>query len=416
MKYLHFNTKPQILINKKINTIAFERTYCVPYNKLDLFKIKILTNLLTYTTKDYPQENLYNEAKLKKLIMTLSCDYRIRGGNLFVSFYLTVPREGITSSFSLDDAFSLFVDSIYKPNVTNGAFDQKAFEREVSIINSQLDESDKDYYNKIIDQAMSTYDNEEISGVSLNKYRHILNSLTSKDIYEYYQFVIAQDPINLVFGNTTKKRIIDLFKKHNLYEEKKFKVEEKYFHRFPKVKKLKEKHIHSDYNQSCLFLGFKIKDYTLEESYYLSLIGDLLDGQECRMLFNALRIDNQLVYHYSSNGYLFNGGFVIYVYLQRQNKDKALEVLKETIAKLKDKEYIQEYIKKVIKGYNYDLIYELDSNDAEYRAFTRKLFHSLPGLKETIELYENMNIDSFIEFINRIELDTIYFAEGDKDE
>ena len=387
MKYLRFNTKPHIIINKKINTILFERIYPIPFNKKDLFKIKILDNLLTYTTKEYPQENLYNQAKLKNMIMTLSTSYRIRGKNLFFSFVLTVPREGITESFSLDKAFKLFVDSINNPNATNNAFDKKAFDREIKVMKSHLKESAKDYYSNNVDNAMSIYDEEEVSGISLTKYRNELNKLTPEILYDFYKEIINSNSINLIYGNTTKDRIISLYKKHNLYQEIPFKIEEKYFNKFPEVKKLKEKYIHSDYNQSCLFLGYKIKDYTLSESYYLGLLGDLLDGQECRMLFNALRIDNQLVYHYSTNGYLYNGGFVIYVYLSKHNKEKAISVVKETLELLKDKKFIKETLSHIIQGYKYDLIYELDNIDIPYRDYNNKLFHSLPGLKETLNFY-----------------------------
>ncbi len=416
MKYLRFNTKPHIIVNKKINTILFERVYPLHYDKKDLFKIKILDNLLTYTTKDYPQENLYNQVKLKSLIMSLNTSYRIRGDNLFFTFSMSVPKEGLTDSFSLDNAFKLFVDSINKPNVINNAFDKKAFEREIDVMKSNLNEGAKDYYSKNIDDAMSIYDKEEISGISLIKYRHELDKLTPEILYDFYKELISHNSINIVYGNTTKDRILSLYKKHNLYQEQSFKVEEVYFRKFPNVKKLKEKNIKSDYNQSCLFLGYKVRDYSLEESHYLGLIGDLIDGQECRMLFNALRIENQLVYHYSTNGYIYNGGFVIYVYLSKHNKDKALKVVQDTLALLKDKDFIKANLARVIQGYKYDLIYELDSTDIPYREYTRKIYHSLPGLKETINLYENLDIDSFISFIERLELDTIYFNEGDKDE
>ena len=415
MNYLNLNTKPHIIINKKIHTILFERTYCLPYNKLDVFKVRILTNLLTFTTKDYPLENEYNKEKTKRLIMNLSAEYRTRGDNLFFSFYLTVPKEGITESFNLDKAFELFVNSIFKPNVTNKAFDKKQFDREVSIMNSDLDESVNNFYNNVYEKCMKLYDDQEVLGISLLDYRHLLDELTPEDIYNYYLEIINSKAVNIIYGNTSKNRVIELYKKYNLYEESKFKIEKKYLTLLPKFTKLKESNDHSDYNQSCLFFGYKVKDYSLEENRYLNLIGELIDGRECRMLFNALRIDNQLVYHYSTGGTLYAGGFTIYVYLSKHNKDKAIEVINTTFEQLKNKDLLKENIKKVVKGYEYELIYELDRNNTPYRDYCAKLFQQLPGFKETKEFYENIDLDKFISFLNRIQLDTIVFIEGDKD-
>ena len=64
----------------------------------------------------------------------------------------------------------------------------------------------------------------------------------------------------------------------------------------------------------------------------------------------------------------------------------------------------------------YSLAYELDNDFVEFNRYLTKLLNSLPKSKELMEEFKKVDLDGFIDFVNRMQLDTICFKEGEKDE
>ena len=161
MKKLKFTQKPKIMINKETNTIDIHMIFPTKYKPEEQFKIDILSNMLSYTTKQFPIEKDCNLAKIKKLIIKLRANTIMRGTNLFFIFQMQVPREGITKDFSLDDAFEMFVNTIYNPNSDGKSFNKEAFDREISAVKSSIESAEKNIYNSNYDDFLSKYDETE---------------------------------------------------------------------------------------------------------------------------------------------------------------------------------------------------------------------------------------------------------------
>ena len=416
MKKLKFTQKPKIMINKDTNTIDIHMIFPSKYKKEEQFKIDILSNLLSYTTKEYPIEKDCNLAKIKKLIIKLRATTIMRGTNLFFIFQMQVPREGITKDFSLDDAFEMFVNTIYNPNADGKSFNKEAFDREIVAVKSSIESAEKNIYNSNYDDFLSKYDETETISFSSLKHRDLIDEITPENLYEFYKKIISGPSVNVVYGNTTKKRIIDLYKKYDLYKEDTFEIEEDYWKILKPKKKTLVDETKVPFNQSAIYYGYKVNKYKKSDAIYISVLCNLLDGPECKVLFNKLRIENQLVYHFDLATYTYCGSIIFEIFCSKHNRERVEEVLRNSIELLKDKSFLEYNIPRILKGMEYSLAYELDNDFVEFSKYMTKLLNSLPKSKELMDEFKKVDLDGFIDFVNRMQLDTICFKEGEKDE
>ena len=83
---------------------------------------------------------------------------------------------------------------------------------------------------------------------------------------------------------------------------------------------------------------------------------------------------------------------------------------------LKDKEKLNEYINILIDDMKYELIRKKDSRIKLLNDFISKKFKLNLTSEQLLRKYQQIEIDEIIEFLNRLQLDTIYFLRGEMNE
>ena len=241
-----------------------------------------------------------------------------------------------------------------------------------------------------------------------------LESANAKRSYELYkEIVLNQEPLIYVFGNY-EEDITNLLEKYFPSKSEDKKIALKYdqiFH--PKQNDYIEEN--SKFNQTALFMMYDIKDIVPEEKEYLSLIGNILGGSENDLIFKQLRLNNNLVYSSNVAKYNYYGLLLVETHLNYENKDRAIELIKETIASLKDKKFLEECIAKLLKGLEVDM---LRQSDSKYGVLVTKIDNDLNfrTLEHIYESYKNMQLDDIIAFLDRINLNTIYVLRGENND
>lgn len=416
MKEVKYNTKPIMLEDKNIRTIDISLIYPVIAKDEDTFNYEIMVSLLNTHSADFPNEKDFSVEVSKRLILHYRAYLRYVGDNLYIRFDLYIPESGIIPEYSIEEAIKFFKNIIYNPYAENGMFNEKAFEREREYILARLNDSkENNIYYQSFTKFIKTIDPEEEVFTCVDSNIKYVNMASPKRSYELYQeSIVNNDPLIYVFGNYDEEEISSLLTKYFPAKEESKIIPLKYdkvFH--------PEKHEYieetSKFNQTALFMLYEVSDFSPKEKEYLSLIGNILGQSENDLIFKQLRLKNNLVYSSNITKYIHNGLILIETYLNYENKDKAIELIKETISSLKDKKFLQECINRLLKGLEVDL---LRKQDSKYGEIVTKIDHDLKlrPLEEIYETYKNMKIDDIISFIERIELNTTYILRGEQND
>lgn len=417
MKKYTFTVNKPIYINKTgFSTIDITFMFHVPFDKKHIFDNRLLIQLLLNGSKKYPTEQEFKQAYLRKMIINYSIDTRRINNNLFYEFNLTIPDPAKVKSFSLEEAITFFLDAIYEPNVQDGKFDIMQFNREKEYIIRRIKNSSTNIYQYSYEEFINYFDDYGDLKEDLYHNTDLIEQASPADLYNYYkEVVLDNDPVIYIYGDPDKKVIDDLFKKYYNREEKEYtfvKEDDIFLKPHDEVNYIEE---NKKFNQSALYLGYKIKDMQDADKEMISLFLNLIDAPENDLLFNTLRIKNNLVYSASVSANSPWGVFFIDTCLRPENKDKAIEVIAEMFTNIKNPEYIKSSIQKLIKGYEYDLLTQLDSKYLDYNNYIREQLDQ-PKLQDRLEFCRNVNVEDVISFIDRIKLDTVYFLRGDNNE
>lgn len=417
MKQLKFNSTPYIVKNKNYSTITFELIYSSKYNMGDLVYINLLQPLIANYSKKYKTEQEFILEVTKRLIINMSFKKRILNNNLFLLFKLTIPDPRKVKNFDIENAFSFFYDMIYNPNVTNEEFDKSQFEREKEYIKSNLNESIKKISNFSYQRFISFFDDNGYLNDNMYNNINLLDEVNPKNLYKYYKRVIKNNiPICIVYGDVEKEQIYELYYKYFKRGNKQIIVNKNYnCYLIPResTQYIEEK---SNYNQSALYFGYKVKNMRERDKIYLSLLCNILCSRETNLIFNTLRVDNNLIYSYDFKCKPTNAMFFIEAYISKDSKDKAINVINEMFEKIKDKNKIKKYIDKILVGIEYELIESKDFKYFKLNNFINKKSELGFTLQDIYNGYKKIDIDKFLIFLKKVKLDTIYFLRGEPDE
>ena len=137
-KQLIFNSKPYLINNKNYSSLQFTIFFQIPYDKKYIGYDNLLKMLVMNSSLEYNTEESYNKKYKENMIIRQSLNIAKFNNNLFYEFNLIVPDPSKIKNYNLEEAFKFFIDTIYKPNITNNEFNNYYFEREKRFIKSRM--------------------------------------------------------------------------------------------------------------------------------------------------------------------------------------------------------------------------------------------------------------------------------------
>lgn len=416
IKELKFKSEPYLIKNDKFSTIEFKLFFQTKYKKDYIFYLPLLRQILLNTSKNYPTEIEYRNAYKENMIISMTMNPIILNENLFFQFSLIIPDSKKIKGYNVEKAFKFFVDMIYNPNILNGEFDHKQFERERIFLKDDIFNSMKNVNVKAQQAFLNVVDDKGIIKENIYNNMHLIEEANPKELYDIYKNVILENsPIIIVYGNVDES-INEIIKKYIKIGKKIIKFNKNYYNflvPFPKIKNIEEK---SKYNQSILYVAYKIKNANVHDKLYLNIIKNILSSGTNDLIFNKLRVEQNLIY--SSNTWCDPkvGLLVVEAYINNSSKEKTIKSIKSVINNLKNKENLNKYLNNLIDDLYYNLIRKQDSRNVKIDDFINKKFEFGYKTNELLEKYRNIKVEELIDFLDRLKLDTIYFLRGEFDE
>ena len=415
-KEIELSSKPYIIKNDKFSTIEIVMIFESKYQEKFIFYLPMLKPLLLNSSKHYPTEKEFKKAYKENMIIAQRIRNFCYNENQFFEFSLLVPDPKKVEGYDLEKAFKFFTDMIYKPNVENDEFDSKQFERERSFLKDDIYNSIKRVNTKAYQSFLEIVDDEGVIKNNIFNHLNLIEEANSKEMYNIYKkLVIENKPSIFIYGNVDKS-ITDMIKKYIKIEKENIKFPKKYDKYLKPFKKIKNIEEQSEYNQSIIYMGYKVKNMKEEDKIYLNIVKNILAYGSNDLIFKKLRTEKNLIYSSSTWCNTRVGLLTIEAYVNNESKEEVIKAVKKVIKDLKEKDQLSHYLDKLIEDVYYELIRQKDSRTIKLDDFINKKLEFSGTTDELIKKYKNIKIDDLIEFIDRLKLDTIYFLRGEFNE
>ncbi len=397
-----------------IVSVRFTKTY----DKEEGAYLKLLERLIiTGGTKKYKTlkdlskelENLYRSNIYSRFFATSK--------NMTFEMRLVMVNPKYTEDFIYEDAFKLFKEILTSPKLKDNKWDDEIFnsEKENLIRSIQNVKESPDAYGRIRFEELfykgTVYEENNYKNIKL------FENLENKKLYEIYKRLFKDYKIDVfVIGDIneekTKKEVENLLKD---FKENNNVSNELYINL--KNKNLIESKEKINTTQSNLFVGCTINNLTEEErKYKLILYNTILGTMNNSVLFVNVREKHSLCYHIGSIINRFTDTIVIDSGIDKENYDKTISLIKDSIESMKNPNVIKKLIQNAKKtleiAYNdfYDNILKI----IDYYYLNE--LSPWPSIEERRKIVEQITVEEICEIANKIEIKSIFLLEGSLNE
>ena len=277
------------------------------------------------------------------------------------------------------------------------------------IIEGKTDNKARYAYDRCIEEM---YKNKPYG---LYKYGYVedLNSITGKELYEYYKKMIAECKID-IFISGDIENITDIVKENenikNLHER-----DAKYvINTIEEKQSTEEREIKEDMDvvQGKIVIGLDVHLEDKKQKYDTVVYNAILGGTANSKMFQEVREKASLAYT-AGSGYVSNkSNIFIKCGIEIKNYEKAMQIIRKQLEDMKAGMFSDEDIQNAKKGIISGIKGIDDEQDTEITYFFgQELTDNKTTLEQYIKNIENVTKDDIIKIANSVTINTIYFLE-----
>lgn len=414
-KIIKNNITYHLINTDRFKTITVTLFFTKDFNKNDIVYGNYLTNNLVYSTKKYNTKNKIVEHGEDLYGAKISSSFGINGKCETISFTLDFINPKYTEEKYMDLSLDFLKELLLNPNVNNKEFNKDFFE----IIKSDGIASVKNIKDNpnlfaSIEYAKIMYKGTPTSYSSIPTLEDI-ESVTPRKLYDFYESLFdGTYRLDICVLGEVDNEIID--KIHNMFghiksnnKKYKFKIESKF------DLKANEKIDSLDFNQSKLYIGYKLDPMSFHEfNHVLRVYNTILGTMNDSILFNVVREANSLCYSIGSYVTRYNPSLTIYAGINKKNYDKTIELIKECVESMSDKKVLERLFDSAKKMINTYINNYYDDSISQINHYFNSEFENLEDVEIAREKINEVTIDEIIEINKKIHLNTIYMLKGDK--
>lgn len=410
----YFATNPKFIQVKETNRTIIKIIFYSKYKRQDSVKNKLMSRMLTSCNANYRTYKEFEKKKDELLIMEYWVE-NVKYNDICITiFNLTIPKEGIISSFKLEEAIKFFYDSIFNPCIIDEEFETNQFNWEKSFLYDKEKDYPRNIYQYLDEEVIKIVNEKEKTYIAHEEYMDMIKQATPKNVYQYYQKAIKNNSfITYICGNVDNKdKLLKIYNKYFKQEKENIKIDINCFKPL-KIENYKENVITTKYNQSVLVLFYQIENFTKKEQIILETLYFFLSSRENDLLFNNLRNKHNLIYTLDVK-YDKNKAFlIIKTYLNKKDIEKAQIIIQQTIEDIKIKENFELYKENLLKALKYDMYFAKDNIFNDVNETIEKEVKDNITLEEKYEQINKIQINDMINFIDRLKLIDKLTAIGD---
>lgn len=402
--------------NNKFNTTLINFVFQFKCDKSEIMAHAILCRLLSFTNGIFKEEDAFARAKLNNYVMNYNVMCQSINDVSFVNFSLLIPNEGVVDDFKIEDSIKFLLDSIYIPNIENGLYDKKLFEREKRLYTENILNNYKNVGFIAEKNMLDLLDKDGIFNKIKYKDLENIGNLSNSDVVDFYnKYIKNVKPLVFVNGKTNIKRIEKVIDRYISKMDLMDQVLITDYNNFYNNDILIDETEHSDFFQSIVYMVYTIKDYNVSDFYKLYLINLILSSSSSDLLLYNLRKKNNLVYACGSSALLKNGLLMVKAITSKKNIKLAKMVIEDVMNSLKDIDKYKDNIGNIMYRLSLNLEREKDDFYVCTSNIINEYFKSDITSEEEFDIISNIEKDDLLDVINRIELKCMYTLEGNRE-
>lgn len=373
----------------------------------------LLADLLETSTHKYPTQT----ALARQLSQLYGADVGTGVGRIGTLHSIRLKARFINDRYAFDGLMDSVIDLIHEmlfnPLIDNGSFDEPTFNLQRANLRSAIQSLDDDKQYYAATQLRNLYFDEG-SIMRLPSFGQLadLDHLSSDNLVDVYRKMIDNDRIDIiVLGDVDEDRVVERFKQFNFTPRTISHGDVMY--RQELKNKVMQKNEVQEINQSKLNLAFQLPVYYREADYFTAVVmNGILGGTPLSKLFVNVREKESLAYYASSQYHAFSGMLSIQTGIENTNYQRVQELIMEQITAVVSGDFTPELLREVKDGLinQYQANLDMASNLAE-RELMNSLFDSTGD--HTIELIESVTASSVMRVASLLQLQAIYYLNGD---
>lgn len=396
-------------------TIDIRQYFNYENNKENFIKSLLLRNYLLKTNNKYKtHKQIIDKSRELYGLKVIISNYNF-GIKSIICFELKMVNPRIIEENYFNDALNFYKDIMLKPNFIDNKLDKKIFnqikkeliDRERNNIKNPSILSERLYYKNVLPNSI--INNQIITDI--NEFENIVNNINDNDIIDFYNKLMESYISSLAFGNLLDEEIKLI---ENSFNFSPINFDYKYDKK-EKVSKEDIEVISKETSQSNIYFTYEIKNFKKENRYLYEVLMTMLNNSN-GPIYNTYRTKLGIMY----SGYaitLYKQGVIyIKVDIDKNNKDKAINGLKEIFDILNDKKELNkllEFAKEKAKEISISNSENLTASINEIENYIFKLDFSTD---KKLKLTNKLTMEDIIKQIENLEYKGTYFYKGDKDE
>lgn len=406
-----------LIKTNKFKTLLFKVVLSEKQKREDITIRNMLLDNLMSSSLDYPTMRDVSIKKQDLYGASINMVNRRVGDHAFIEYTMSILNPRFTEDGMLKDSIEFYSDLLCKPNVKNNSFNEELFEmskenlrKEILMTNERPNIYGFTRFKENIDiNAPFSYHQ---SG-----YLEDLDSITSSSLYEYYNHVLENDTCDIcVIGDFDFGLIEHLIKDNFDLKFKNAKRADSYEIVLSSDRNDKETVEDSSFNQSKLFIGFKLNDFDLCDKKYALILFNIIFGNspESR-LFKEVREEKSLAYSISSAFRRLDNFYYVSAGISYDNYDEALSTIKKCLSDIQNDGVTDEELKRAKTLYISILNDVMESPSSIAEMYFAELYFDNDSYEKQLEMVKAITKEDIVRVANLLKIDTIYLLkEGAK--
>ena len=400
-----------LIKTNKFKTLFFKVILSEKLIKDDITIRNLLLDNLLSSSLDYPTMRDVSIKRQDLYGASISMVSRRIGNHAFIEYTMSILNPRFTEESMLKDSIEFYSNLLYKPNVKNGSFDEELFEmskenlrKEILMTNERPDVYGFTRFKECIDK------NAEFS-YHQSGYLQDLDSITSSSLYEYYNHVLDNDICDIYVIGDFDFNEVELLIKDN-FRFKNTKRTDSYEIVLSNDRNKKEVIEDSSFNQSKLFIGFKLTDFNLDDKKYALILFNIIFGNspESR-LFKEVREKKSLAYSITSAYRRLDNFYYVSAGISYNNYEKVLSIIKKCLADIQNNGITDEELDKAKVLYLSILNDAMESPSSIVDLYFTELYFGNDSFEKQLKMSQSITKEDIMRVANLLKIDTIYLLK-----
>lgn len=396
----------------KFKTNLFAIFLTTPLNRENVTKNALISAVLRMGTKDLPEERLIAKELENMYGASFDCGIEKNGDNQVLKFYLEVLNdEYLPEKEELSKkALELLINIVANPAIENDGFKDEFVESEKHTLRRLIEGKIDNKGRYAIDRCTEEMYKGKPFGLYKYGYTEDLDSINSKDLYDYYKVLLSTCKIDvfvsgLNIDNLDENKLLDVFDRKEInYTPNTFIIN---------TNKIDEPNIVTekmDVTQGKLMIGMDILNIQERDEYAASVYSVILGGGANSKLFQNVREKESLAYAIGASYIKKKNNIIIRSGIEISNYEKALSLIKKQLELIKNNEFSDDEIesaKQLLYGALKGIKESQDSEVSYY--FSNELSGNDISIEENIEKIKNVTREEILNIAGKVQINTIYF-------